>query len=159
MNGQQSKRYAYVIWIWRDSLKQVIYYYLCLKVLIKAFAGGYLFITDSTGLPPIVFGVCAVLVLAGGTVAFRSFKNKTKLNEIALFFIAEIVATVFNLIFVSQGTLIESGIWDMFVTGSLFDIILAATIVFFTVKRKSAYINMGKQSFAPQSHEVTGKIR
>ncbi len=145
--------------IWRDPLKQVIYYYLFLKVLIKAVACGYLFIADSTGLPMFVLGVCAVLVVAGGIVAFRHHKSKTKPNEITLFFIAEIIATVFNLVFLSTTTLMETSIFDMIVTGSLLDVILASVIIVITMKSKTAYINMGKQRFAPQANEAANKIR
>lgn len=139
-------------------MKQIIYYYLCLKVLIKAITCGALLVTSSSGLPAVVFGVCIVLVVAGAAVAVRHHSNKTRPNEVSMFFVAEIIGTLFNLVFVSRAALVDTGVMDMLITGSLLDVIVAAAIVVFTMKRRT-YINMGKQSFIAHPSEVSGKIR
>lgn len=140
-------------------MKQLVYYYLCLKVLIKAVTGSYIFIVDSNQLPMLVYAVCALLVVSGTVVAIRHFRNKGKPNEIAFFFAAEAIGTLFNILFVSRTTLVETGGMDMIVTGSLLDVILAAAIVVIALKSKTAYINMGKQSFVGRPQEAIGKVR
>ncbi len=142
-------------------MKQIIYYYLCLKVLLKAAACGYLLIAGAMAMPKIIYILCALLVVAGVVVAVRQFVGRGKPNEMTMFFATEGFVTIFNLAFVSAGTIVETSWLDMLVTGSVLDIILAAVIVFVAIRSKTAYINMGKQRFqqVPQQSEASSKLR
>lgn len=119
-------------------MKQLIYYYLCLKVLVKAAVCGYLFVTDSGSLPMAIFGICAALVFSGAIVAVRHFKNKATDAEIGLYFLADALMSVANLVFISQAVMLEGGMLEMIVTGSLLDVIIGVIVFGAAFKSKLA---------------------
>ncbi|MEG2851574.1 MAG: hypothetical protein RR879_01805 [Hydrogenoanaerobacterium sp.] len=126
-------------------MKQLVYYFLCLKIVIKAAACGYLFVADSSRLPMITFEICAVIIFVGAVVAVRHFANRTTPNEIALFFTADVITTAFNLFFISQTLMIEAGILEMTVTGSLFDVIVGIVIILAAINGKTAYTSFNRE--------------
>lgn len=138
-------------------MKQLIYCYLCLKVFIKAITGIFLVATGSSQLPGVVFGVSAIVILTGAVIAMRYTTGRAKTNEIAMFFLGEIIATIFNLAFVSSASLVQTGLLDMVLTGSLLDIIIAAIAVFVLFRGKADYVDRGIQGFSHQSSEVSSK--
>ena len=136
-------------------MKKLLYAYLTLMVFIKAVSSGYLFITGSTGLPSIIFGISLVLVVSGAAVVARYLMGKESPNEVALYFSAFAIGTLFNLIFVNREVLADIGMLEMAVTGNLFDVVLAAVVVFICIRQKNA----AKANFAPQTNEAVSKAR
>ena len=125
-------------------MKQLSYYYLCLKVVFKAIACGYFFVANISGLPMITFALCTMLVLAGTVVAARHYKNKTVFNEIGMFFMADAVIAAFNLVLLSRTVMVETGAFEMIVTGSLFDILVGVGIVAVVLTKRTSYANISR---------------
>lgn len=135
-------------------MKQLIYGFVSLKVLTKAMICIYFLVTGVSQLPAAVFGVTIALVIAGAVASARYYAGKGTANELIFFFSAELVATIFNLMFVYNMSLLQTGMLDIIVTGSLFDVIIA-TVVILMVRRVKKDIDTNRQSFSPQTAEAS----
>lgn len=91
--------------------------------------------SDESFLPVIVLVTCAVLMAGAVYVAAMTFMEKARLRQISRFFVLEIALTVFNIVFMFFQP-VEMLPTDSWVTGNLFDILVAGVILVYLTRQK-----------------------
>ena len=129
-------------------MKKIIGIYLLLQAVMK---GVCLFLSlrsDESFLPVIVLITCVVLIAGALYVAAMTFTEKARLRQISRFFVLEIALTVFNIVFMFFQP-VEMLPTDSWVTGNLFDVLVAGVILVY-LTRKKYYIRAKYVSNATQ---------
>lgn len=131
-------------------MKKLLGAYVALTLLLKAVSCGYLFITSATDLPVVLFAVSAALVVLGIAVALRQKTGRSIPNEMTLFCSVLALGTLFSLAYVNLEVLSDVGMFEMALTGNLFDVVVAFVAAFVFFKKTPA----AKEGFVPQAKEA-----
>ena len=116
-------------------MKKIIGIYLLLQAVMK---GVCLFLSlrsDESFLPVIVLITCVVLIAGALYVAAMTFTEKARLRQISRFVVLEIALTVFNIVFMFFRP-VEMLPTDSWVTGNLFDVLVAGVILVYLTRQK-----------------------
>ena len=116
-------------------MKKIIGIYLLLQAAMKSVCLFLSLRSDEPLLPVIVLAFCVVLIVGAVYVAAMTFMQKARLRQISRFFVLEIALTVFNIIFMFFQP-VEMLPSDSWVTGNLFDILVAGVILVYLTRQK-----------------------
>lgn len=116
-------------------MKKIIGIYLLLQAAMKSVCLFLSLRSDESLLPVIVLAFCVVLIVGAVYVATMTFMQKARLRQISRFFVLEIALTVFNIIFMFFQP-VEMLPSDSWVTGNLFDILVAGVILVYLTRQK-----------------------
>ena len=116
-------------------MKKIIGIYLLLQAAMKSVCLFLSLRSDESLLPVIVLAFCVVLIVGAVYVAAMTFMQKARLRQISRFFVLEIALTVFNIIFMFFQP-VEMLPSDSWVTGNLFDILVAGVILVYLTRQK-----------------------
>ncbi|MGN0625473.1 MAG: hypothetical protein ACI4I8_04330 [Oscillospiraceae bacterium] len=116
-------------------MKKIIGIYLLLQAAMKSVCLFLSLRSDESLLPVIVLVFCVVLIVGAVYVAAMTFMQKARLRQISRFFVLEIALTVFNIIFMFFQP-VEMLPSDSWVTGNLFDILVAGVILVYLTRQK-----------------------
>ena len=116
-------------------MKKIIGIYLLLQEAMKSVCLFLSLRSDESLLPVIVLAFCVVLIVGAVYVAAMTFMQKARLRQISRFFVLEIALTVFNIIFMFFQP-VEMLPSDSWVTGNLFDILVAGVILVYLTRQK-----------------------
>jgi len=116
-------------------MKKIIGIYLLLQAAMKGVCFFLSLSSDESFLPVIVLVTCAVLMAGAVYVAAMTFMEKARLRQISRFFVLEIALTVFNIVFMFFQP-VEMLPTDSWVTGNLFDILVAGVILVYLTRQK-----------------------
>ena len=116
-------------------MKKIIGIYLLLQAAMKSVCLLLSLRSDESLLPVIVLAFCVVLIVGAVYVAAMTFMQKARLRQISRFFVLEIALTVFNIIFMFFQP-VEMLPSDSWVTGNLFDILVAGVILVYLTRQK-----------------------
>ena len=116
-------------------MKKIIGIYLLLQAAMKSVCLFLSLRSDESLLPVIVLAFCVVLIVGAVYVAAMTFMQKARLRQISRFFVLEIALTVFNItvMFFQPVEMLPSDSW---VTGNLFDILVAGVILVYLTRQK-----------------------
>ena len=116
-------------------MKKAIGVYLLLQEVIR---GGCLFLSlksEESSLPIVVL-ITSVLLIAGAMyMVVLTFLDKARLRQLSRFFVVLMVVTVFNIVFMFFQP-VEMIPTDSWVTGNLFDLLMAGIILFYLTRQK-----------------------
>ena len=115
-------------------MKKIIGIYLLLQAAMKGVCFFLSLSSDESFLPVIVLVTCAVLIAGAVYVAAMTFMEKARLRQISRFFVLEIALTVFNIVFMFFQP-VEMLPTDSWVTGNLFDILVAGVILVYLTRQ------------------------
>ena len=116
-------------------MKKIIGIYLLLQAAMKSVCLFLSLRSDESLLPVIVLAFCVVLIVGAVYVAAMTFMQKARLRQISRFFVLEIALTVFNITFMFFQP-VEMLPSDSWVTGNLFDILVAGVILVYLTRQK-----------------------
>ena len=116
-------------------MKKIIGIYLLLQAAMKGVCLIISLQSDESSLPVIVLVTCIGLIAGSVYVAAMAFLEKARLRQISRFFVLEIVLTVFNIVWMFFQP-VEMLPTDSWVTGNLFDILVAAVVLFYLTRQK-----------------------
>ena len=116
-------------------MKKIIGIYLLLQAEMKSVCLFLSLRSDESLLPVIVLAFCVVLIVGAVYVAAMTFMQKARLRQISRFFVLEIALTVFNITFMFFQP-VEMLPSDSWVTGNLFDILVAGVILVYLTRQK-----------------------
>jgi len=130
-------------------MKKVIGVYLLLQALIR---GGCLFLSlrsDESSLPIVILITCILLIAGAMYMVVLTFLDKARLRQLSRFFVFSIAVTVFNIVFMFFQP-VEMIPTDSWVTGNLFDILVALVILYYLTRQKyyirAKYVSGGTQA-------------
>ena len=116
-------------------MKKVIGVYLLLQAIIR---GGCPFLSlrsDESFLPIVVLITCVLLIAGAIYMVVLTFLDKARLRQLSRFFVCSIAVTVFNIVFMFFQP-VEMIPTDSWVTGNLFDILVALVILYYITRQK-----------------------
>lgn len=116
-------------------MKKAIGVYLLLQAVIR---GVCLFLSlrsDESSLPIVVLITSALLMAGAVYMVVLTFLDKARLRQLSRFFVFLMVITVFNIIFMFFQP-VEMIPTDSWVTGNLFDLLMAGIILFYLTRQK-----------------------
>ena len=116
-------------------MKKAIGVYLLLLAVIR---GVCLFLSlrsDESSLPIVVLITSALLMAGAVYMVVLTFLDKARLRQLSRFFVFLMVITVFNIIFMFFQP-VEMIPTDSWVTGNLFDLLMAGIILFYLTRQK-----------------------
>lgn len=130
-------------------MKKLLCVYVAVILLVKAVSCGILLLSGGSGLPMLLFAVSGALVALGVLEVVRQKAGKATPNELSLYFMVLALGTLFSLVYVNLEVLSDVGMFEMAITGNLFDVVVAAVAALVFFKRTPA----AKESFVPQAEE------
>lgn len=116
-------------------MKKAIGVYLLLQAIIR---GGCLFLSlrsEESSLPIVVLITSSLLIVSAIYMVVLTFLDKARLRQLSRFFVFLMLVTVFNIIFMFFQP-VEMIPTDGWVTGNLFDLLVAAIILFYLTRQK-----------------------
>ena len=116
-------------------MKKAIGVYLLLQAVIR---GVCLFLSlrsDESSLPIVVLITSALLMAGAVYMVVLTFLDKARLRQLSRVFVFLMVITVFNIIFMFFQP-VEMIPTDSWVTGNLFDLLMAGIILFYLTRQK-----------------------
>lgn len=116
-------------------MKKAIGVYLLLQAVIR---GGCLFLSlrsEDSSLPIVVLITSVLLIVGAMYMVVLTFLDKARLRQLSRFFVALMAVTVFNIVFMFFQP-VEMIPTDSWVTGNLFDLLMAAIILFYITRQK-----------------------
>lgn len=133
-------------------MKKIIGIYLLLQAVLKSVCLLLSLQSDESSLPVVIMVFCTILIAGSVYVAVLTFMEKARLRQISRFFILEIALTVFNIGFMvfQPAELIATDTW---VTGNLFDVLVAGVLLFYLTRQK--YYIRSKYVVGTQEAEET----
>lgn len=116
-------------------MKKAIGVYLLLQAVIR---GGCLFLSlksEDSSLPIVVLITSVLLIVGAMYMVVLTFLDKARLRQLSRFFVVLMAVTVFNIVFMFFQP-VEMIPTDSWVTGNLFDLLMAAIILFYITRQK-----------------------
>ncbi len=125
-------------------LKSVLYYLLLVTTSIRLVDVVYLLATTDSCLPGIVFAVTSAMIIYGVILLVKRFIGSVRLSQLMMFYLIQIVAIAFNLIYVAFNLPVKVTLPEMLVVGTFLDILINCVIVYLCVKqRRSRFVTVG----------------
>ena len=125
-------------------LKSVLYYLLLVTTSIRLVDVVYLLATTDSCLPGIVFAVTSAMIIYGVILLVKRFIGSVRLSQLMMFYLIQIVAIAFNLIYVAFNLPVKVTLPEMLVVGTFLDILINCFIVYLCFKqRRSRFVTVG----------------
>jgi len=124
------------------TVKKILCALVFLISLVRLVGVVILFGRGFTALPPIVLTLTSLVILHGVFLLVRKFVLSLHLRHFAQFFVAQTVVIAYNIALTSSTVLLAIDLPERLVVGSLLDILLGVTCVYYCVKaiRRKKYI-------------------
>ncbi|MGI6402995.1 MAG: hypothetical protein ACOX0K_02000 [Oscillospiraceae bacterium] len=125
-------------------LKSVLYYLLLITTSLRLVDVIYLLTATNSCLPGIVFAVTSAMILYGIVLVVKRFVGSVRLSQLMAFYLVQIFAILFNLIFVAVTLPVKVTLAETLVVGTFLDILINCVVVYLCMKqRRSRFITVG----------------
>lgn len=116
-------------------MKKAIGVYLLVQAVVRGICLFLSLQSDESFLPIVVLVTCVLLMAGALYMVVLTFLDKARLRQLSRFFVFSIAVTAFNIVFMFFQP-VEMIPTDSWVTGNLFDILIAGIILFYLTRQK-----------------------
>jgi len=115
-------------------MKKILYALVFLTSAVRLICVVFLFAREHSVLPPAVLMLTSLTVLHGMFLLVRRFIFTLHLKHFVQFFVVQSAVFAFNLVLTSHAVLLPIDLVERVVVGSLLDILVGVTIIYYCAK-------------------------